>query len=113
MQLRMATAFGWSDVGEVAAFGVVGVAGVVIKHEILHKLEDQRGRMALGLMADAGYDPWQAPEAWRRLEPKQLPRDRSKLKYPGRAGYQLEILAMEYKRSAPAAPDGKKAASSN
>lgn len=103
MQLRMASAFGWSDVGEVAAFGAAGVAGVVIKHEVLHRLEDQRGRMALGLMADAGYDPWQAPEAWRLLEPKQLPKDLSKLKYPGRAGYQLEILAMQYKRPAASA----------
>jgi hypothetical protein len=91
---------GWSDVGQVAAFGAVGVAGVVVNREILRKLEDQRGRVALGLLADAGYDPWQAPEAWRRLDPKQLPKDMSRLKYPGRARYQLEILGMQYKRAA-------------
>jgi tryptophan synthase alpha subunit len=47
MQLRIAVGLGWSDVGEVAAFGAVGVAGVVVKHEILRQLEDQRGRVAL------------------------------------------------------------------
>jgi hypothetical protein len=26
-------------------------------------------------MDDAGYDPWQAPEAWRLLAPKELPVD--------------------------------------
>lgn len=114
---RIGIELGLADAAEVVGFGgALGVAGVVVKHEILRKLEDQRGRVALGLMADAGYDPWQAPEAWRRLEPKQLPKDIARLKYPDRAGYQLEILAMQYKRSAPtaaAAEAGKTATNSN
>jgi hypothetical protein len=58
--------------------------------------EEQRGRIALALMADAGYDPWQAPEAWRLLGPKNLPKDSGALKYPNRSGYQLSILSMQY-----------------
>ena len=51
----------------------VGVG--VMQHEIEIKMQEQRGRMALALMKDAGYDPWQAPEAWRLLAPKELPKD--------------------------------------
>jgi hypothetical protein len=29
--------------------------------------ERERGRMALAFLADAGFDPRQAPEAWRLL----------------------------------------------
>jgi len=59
--------------------------------------DEQRGRIALALMADAGYDPWQAPEAWRLLGPKSLPKDMGALKYPSRSGYQLGILNLQYK----------------
>ena len=60
------------------------------------KIEEQRGRMALALMADAGFDPWQAPEAWRMLAPIDFPKHPSKLKYPERSKYQLEILQLQY-----------------
>jgi hypothetical protein len=62
--------------------------------------EEQRGRVALALMADAGYDPWQAPEAWRLLAPKKLPKDLDSLKYPDRSGYQLRILNLQYREKA-------------
>ncbi len=71
--------------------------GAIVTHEIQRKMERQRGRVALGLIADAGFDPWQAPEAWRLLGPGHLPKDLSKLKYPSRADYQLEILGLQYK----------------
>jgi Domain of unknown function (DUF5666) len=71
-------------------------AGVAM-HEFELHLMRERARMALGLMADAGYDPWQAPEAWRLLDPKKLPSDPTTLKYPNRSGYQLAILAQQYK----------------
>lgn len=57
---------------------------------------EQRGRIALALIADAGYDPWQAPEAWRLLEPMHLPSDLDSLKYPDLSGYQLSILSLQY-----------------
>jgi hypothetical protein len=58
-----------------SAAGVGGrwVGGAIVGHEIERKMEDERGRVALGLMADAGFDPWQAPEAWRLLAPGPLP----------------------------------------
>jgi len=64
--------------------------------------QEQRWRVALELMAEAGYDPWQAPEAWRLAEPGKLPADTSKLKYPDRSGYQFAILNLVYKKAATA-----------
>jgi hypothetical protein len=68
------------------------------------RLREQAGRIALALMADAGYDPRQAPEAWRRLAPKKMPKDPSLLKYPGRAGYQLSFLKQEREPPQPSPP---------
>lgn len=81
-----------------AGLGSGAVGGAIATHVILRKMEQQRGRVALGLMADAGFDPWQAPEAWRLLDPKQLPKDPAKLKYPERSGYQLEMLNLQYRK---------------
>ena len=64
--------------------------------------EEQHERIALQLMSEAGYDPWQSPEAWRLAKPKKLPPDTSTLKYPDRSGYQLSILNLMYKKPAPA-----------
>jgi hypothetical protein len=69
----------------------------IVEYRILEQLEEQRGRMALTLVMDAGYDPWQAPEAWRLLDPKKLPADLNSLKYPNRSGYQLGVLSLQYK----------------
>lgn len=63
---------------------------------------EERERVALELMADAGYDPWQAPEAWRLAAPGKLPSDTSTLKYPDQSGYQFAILNRMYKKPAPA-----------
>ena len=73
---------------------LVGVGGATGK--VLIAMEEQRGRVALSLMADAGYDPWQAPEAWRLLGPKKLPADLDSLKYPDLSAYQLGILNLQY-----------------
>jgi hypothetical protein len=67
------------------------------------RMQEQRGRMALAMMADAGYDPWQAPEAWRLLGPKRLPASGDTLKYPDRSGYQLGILGQQYSKPRTAA----------
>jgi hypothetical protein len=58
--------------------------------------QEERSRIALALMIDAGYDPYQAPEAWRLLAPKQLSADTRSLPYPNRSGYQLSILNSLY-----------------
>ena len=75
------------------------VGGLVVNHEIELQMREQTGRIALALMADAGYDPWQAPETWRLLAPKKLPGDVKALPYPDRAGYQLGILNLQYKET--------------
>jgi hypothetical protein len=77
------------------------VAGSVYTFEAEKALKEQRWRVALELMADAGYDPWQAPEAWRLAAPGKLPADTGTLKYPDHSGYQLSILNLMYKKPTP------------
>lgn len=100
---RVAFGLGLLKAAEVASYIAISPAGIagtkIVGHDFQRKLEDERGRIALGLMADAGFDPWEAPEAWRLLAPGQLPKDLAKLKYPARSDYLMEILWMQYKRS--------------
>jgi hypothetical protein len=95
------------DAAESAAWmggmyaGAAGFAGKsIVMSQIQRKMEQQRGRIALALMADAGLDPSQAPEAWRMLAPGKLPKNLAKLKYPARSQYQLEILRLQLKPAA-------------
>ena len=89
---------------DVAGVGLVAlVPDAVVEHALEVKLQEQRGRIALALMADAGFDPWQAPEAWRRVAPKELPKDWEAVKFPNRGGYQLGILNLQYSRGKAAA----------
>ncbi len=94
--------------GAMAATSLVPYAGLVTgsvyQHEINKALKEQRWRVALELMADAGYDPWQSPEAWRLAEPRKLPADTSTLKYPDRSGYQFSILNLMYAHNSAAKP---------
>jgi len=60
---------------------------------------EERARISLGLIADAGYDPYQAPEAWRRLAPKHMPQNPDSLPYGDLSGYQLSILNLQYPKS--------------
>jgi hypothetical protein len=83
----------------VAAPPVSLVAGVALleqghKQDVL--FEEQRARNALALMADAGYDPWQAPQAWRLIDAKKLPKNLDTLRYPNAAAYQLGVLSAQY-----------------
>jgi hypothetical protein len=80
---------------------VESVGGQVMMNKYERAMNEQRWRVALQLMADAGYHPWQAPEAWRLAAPGKLPADTSTLKYPDRSGYQFAILNLMYKKFAP------------
>jgi hypothetical protein len=82
----------WVDVATSLATGIVNA-------KIETAAEQQRGRVALALLANAGYDPRQAPEAWRLLAPRHLPRNTSDLKYPDMSGYQLGILNLQYRNA--------------
>lgn len=75
---------------------VNGVVAPIAMRPIVVRMEQQRGRMALTMLADAGYDPRQAPEAWRLPAPGKLPANPGSLKYPDRSKYQLEILRLQY-----------------
>jgi len=99
---------GWLSAAEIAddAVWVTNpLAGLAINsalgiaaYEVNTKLAEERGRVALSLMQDAGYDPWNAPEAWKLLEPKRLPKDPSSLKYSKLGEYQFTILNAQYKK---------------
>ncbi|MFZ0338092.1 MAG: hypothetical protein WAL45_08685 [Terracidiphilus sp.] len=78
--------------------------GAIVDHELEAKLQRELARNALQLVADAGFDPWQAPEAWRLLAPKDLPRDVQSLDYTQEGKYQLSILKLQYKREGSGAP---------
>jgi len=63
------------------------------------QLREQRARMALGYLVDAGFDPRQSPEAWRLLAPTELPKNTSKLKYPPLARFELQFLDEKQKET--------------
>lgn len=80
--------------------GLAAVAGSrTVERKMLYTMEEQRGRVALALMSDAGYDPWQSPEAWRLLAPKHVPVDVNSLHYPENSGYLLNILSLQYSKA--------------
>ncbi len=92
-------------VGLAKAFGL----GMSAKDEPIAMIEE-RMRISLALMRDAGFDPWLAPEAWRMALPKKLPANLDSLAYPSISCYQLGILDMQYSRKGPGeslAPSGK------
>jgi hypothetical protein len=79
--------------------GLAAVAGSrAVERKMLYTMEEQRGRVALALMSDAGYDPWQSPEAWRLLAPKHMPADVNSLHYPENSGYLLNISSLQYSK---------------
>ncbi|MGB6691599.1 MAG: hypothetical protein WBE76_27495 [Terracidiphilus sp.] len=91
-----------SEVAKLTMFPAGFVAGEVVEeivsHEFEGRLKQELARMALQLVADAGFDPWQAPEAWRLLAPRDPPRDIRSLNYTPEGKYQLSILKLQYKR---------------
>jgi hypothetical protein len=83
----------------IAGLATNGAASIAV-HEHNVELELERGRLALSMMDDAGYDPWQAPEAWKLLDPRRLPKDLNSLKYSRLGRYQLRVLDAQYKKHA-------------
>jgi hypothetical protein len=83
-----------SPAGFIAGDVVEGIA----EHVKETRYQQGEARIALQLLADAGFNPWQAPEAWRLLVPKDPPQDAQPLTYPRESKYQLNILKTQYKR---------------
>jgi predicted Zn-dependent protease len=106
--------FTLKDAEESAAYALLVFAGplpeagglTVLQKVNSNVTERERGRMALAFMTDAGFDPRQAPEAWRLLAPGHLPKDRAKLKYPERSRYlQYNLDAQSKAKSGDPAPE--------
>lgn len=72
-------------------------AGALPDHQVQTALEEQRDRLALALMQDAGFDPWKAPMAFRLMSPKELPSDLNTLKHTDVSGYLLNTLNLQYR----------------
>ncbi len=70
----------------------------IVNHEMEARLQRELARMALQLVADSGFDLWQAPEAWRLLSPKEALQEVQSLKYTHKGKYQLSILKLQCKR---------------
>ncbi len=59
-----------SVAGGLSTFGIVTAVNAGIESAVERNAEDQRGRVSLGLLHDAGYDIGQAPIAWWQLRTK-------------------------------------------
>jgi len=78
--------------GLAASIGTIDAA-----NNINIALEEERGRIALALLDDAGFDPRQSPDAWRQLASKHGKTrysDSDSFDFPG---YQLSILNLQYR----------------
>lgn len=91
------------ELGTLAVYGlsplvgsVLDLAGALPDKKVVDMLTEQRGRLLLAMMSDAGYDPWQAPEAFRRISVKEMPNDITLVKYPDFSGYLLGVLTLQY-----------------
>lgn len=65
-------------------------------------IEAQRSRIALSLMAEAGYDLHAAPEAWRLVDetfPSSSANGKTEaLPYPFVSGYQMYVIDEQYSK---------------
>jgi hypothetical protein len=105
------------EFGSLAVYGLSPLAGAALDmagalpdKKIVDMLTEQRGRLLLAMMADAGYDPWQAPEAFRMVTVKEMPNDITLVKYPDFSGYLLGVLSLQYRQGSDAAAAASPAA---
>jgi len=81
----------------VPGFAIADLADLnPLERKVLVLLQQQRARIALALLNEAGYDLHQAPEAWRLMAPRQLPAAPATLKYPDLSTYQLNVIKQQY-----------------
>ena len=99
------------ELGSLAVYGLSPLAGAALDmagalpdKKIVDRLTEQRGRLLLAMMADAGYDPWQAPEAFRIVTVKEMPNNITFVKYPDFSGYLLGVLSLQYRQGSDTAP---------
>jgi hypothetical protein len=103
-QIELNRALWGMSAGEIAGAFIPGLgtvsalAGTAAAKRDDYFLLGERLRIALAVMHDAGFDPWQAPEAWRLLEPKKLPANLASLAYPEMSCFQFNVLNLQYAR---------------
>jgi predicted Zn-dependent protease len=67
-----------------------------VEAAIERRLEEQSGRVSLGLMRDAGYDVYEAPRAWWVLAEKKG-KDLAETKVPFRGAYLYGVLGSTWR----------------
>jgi hypothetical protein len=87
----------------LAMYGITAAAA----QPALKRFQQEGARVSLDLMANAGFDPWQAAEARRLLGPKRLPRDTAGLPYPDSGLYLLGILYVQHASGPPLLRDAR------
>jgi len=83
------------------------MVGALPDHRISVRIEEQVGRIAISLVADAGYDPWQAPEAFRLLAERRQSDGAWIAKNTHLSEYALSILNLEYRTASRKAKDAE------
>ena len=96
---ELATAAFYVGIGSLAAFPL-DMMGALPDHRIAVRVEEQVGRIAISLVADAGYDPSQAPEAFRWLAARRSPNGSWSAKNTHLSEYALSVLNLEYRPTA-------------
>lgn len=90
--------------GEIWGAGLV--ASKIVQKDINTRLADQRGRVSLTLMHDAGYDIDQAPLAWWLLDSKK-PRPIEKTVLPKYSAYLYQVLGEVWHTRSETIPQGR------
>jgi len=70
--------------------------GALPDHKIAVRAQEQIVRIAISLIADAGYDPWQSPETFRWLAARRLANGTWSAKNNNSSEYALSILNIVY-----------------
>jgi len=85
-----------ANIGGIIPLALGSAMETTAQYKISRDLEHKIDRIALSYLADAGFDPHQAPEAWRVLAPETLPKNPLKLKYPEHSQYLQNFLKTQY-----------------
>ena len=103
---QLTTAAVYAGIGYLGAFGL-DMMGALPDHKIEVRAEEQVVRIAISLVADAGYDPGQAPEAFRLLAERRQSGGAWLKKNTHLSVYALSILNLEYRTASREASDAE------
>lgn len=95
---QLTTAAVYAGIGYLGGF-TLDMMGALPDRKIEVRAQEQIGRISISLVADAGYDPWQAPEAFRLLAARRQSDGSWSAKNTHLSEYALGILNLEYRRT--------------